>query len=165
MAAFLQSTRSFSQPLSQLSQQINNILNALAGAERIFSTLDEQCEDESGSVSLVYAKQSGSSLLESDSKNSKVQLVSDSSVCGWISNGSLTSKKIVKTSGGTGSTSSDELALAGKGFSAEAEKAFKDSGNAAAANYSKVDEIEKITVSKSELSDFISDGHLNGGVQ
>ncbi len=69
VAAFLQSTRSFSQPLSQLSQQINNILNALAGAERIFSTLDEQCEDESGSVSLVYAKQSGSSLLESDSKS------------------------------------------------------------------------------------------------
>lgn len=119
-----------------------------------------------------FSKQTGSvsygdvlTILESDSKNSKVQLVSDSSVCGWISNGSLTSKKIVKTSGGTGSTSSDELALAGKGFSAEAEKAFKDSGNAAAANYSKVDEIEKITVSKSELSDFISDGHLNGGVQ
>ena len=57
--------------------------------------------------------------------------------------------------------SSNELALAGKGFSEEAEKAFKSSnGNL---NYAEVDKIEEITVSDSELSAFISEGHLKGG--
>lgn len=55
IASFLQSTREFSRPLSQLSQQFNSILNALAGAERIFAAINQKPEKDSGTVSLVNA--------------------------------------------------------------------------------------------------------------
>ena len=55
IASFLQSTREFSRPLGQLSQQFNSILNALSGAERIFAAIDEEPEPETGDVSLVNA--------------------------------------------------------------------------------------------------------------
>ncbi|MGP1459371.1 MAG: ABC transporter ATP-binding protein [Treponema sp.] len=54
-AAFLQYTRSFSQPFSMISQLAVNILNALAGAERIFTALDETAEDLGGKTALVNA--------------------------------------------------------------------------------------------------------------
>lgn len=55
IASFLQSTREFSRPLSQLSQQFNSILNALAGAERIFAAINQNPEKDNGTVSLVNA--------------------------------------------------------------------------------------------------------------
>lgn len=55
IASFLQSTREFSRPLSQLSQQFNSILNALAGAERIFAAINQKPEKDNGTVSLVNA--------------------------------------------------------------------------------------------------------------
>lgn len=55
IASFLQYTRSFSQPITQMSQQFNGILNALAGAERIFAVIDENAETDDGSVVLVNA--------------------------------------------------------------------------------------------------------------
>lgn len=97
-------------------------------------------------------------VVESNSKKSRVQ---SASITGWIPNGSLTSKKITKSGASSVNASSNELALAGKGFSAEAEKAFKSSN--AKLNYDEVDRIEKITVSDTELSAFISEGHLKGG--
>lgn len=56
IASFLQYTRSFSQPITQISQQFNSILNALAGAERIFEIIDEKPEVDDGSVELVNVK-------------------------------------------------------------------------------------------------------------
>lgn len=56
LASFLQYTRQFSNPISQVSQQMNNILAALAGAERIFGILDETPEEDNGYVKLVNAK-------------------------------------------------------------------------------------------------------------
>ncbi len=53
--SFLQYTRSFSRPLTEISQQFNTILNALAGAERIFALLDEEIEADDGYVTLVNA--------------------------------------------------------------------------------------------------------------
>ena len=50
IASFLQSTRSFSRPLTQVSQQFNSVLNALAGAERIFAVIDEEIESDDGNV-------------------------------------------------------------------------------------------------------------------
>lgn len=50
IASFLQSTRSFSRPLTQVSQQFNSVLNALAGAERIFSAIDENPETDEGRI-------------------------------------------------------------------------------------------------------------------
>ena len=54
--SFLQYTRSFTQPLTNLSQQFNNILSALAGAERIFDVIDQKPETDDGYVTLVNAK-------------------------------------------------------------------------------------------------------------
>ena len=56
VASFLQFTRSFSQPITQLSQQFNTLLSALAGAERIFRLMDEPVEEDEGDVTLVCAK-------------------------------------------------------------------------------------------------------------
>ena len=55
IAAFLQYTRSFSQPVTMMSQQFNSILNALAGAERIFAVIDETPEVDNGTIELVNA--------------------------------------------------------------------------------------------------------------
>ena len=81
---------------------------------------------------------------------------------GWIATGSLTKKKIVKSSGGsTVKASTSEIALAGKGFSGESEKAYKSAN--VALDYAKVDEIEKISVSSDDLQDFIEVGNLSDG--
>ena len=55
IAAFLQYTRSFSQPISMMSMQANSVLNALAGAERIFAVIDEEEEVDEGKFTLVNA--------------------------------------------------------------------------------------------------------------
>ncbi|MBR6921819.1 MAG: ABC transporter ATP-binding protein [Clostridia bacterium] len=54
---FLQFTRQFNMPISQFSQQLNSIIMALAGAERIFGLLDEPIEEDQGYVTLVNAKE------------------------------------------------------------------------------------------------------------
>ena len=53
LAAFLQLSRSFANPISQISQQANFVLMALAGAERIFEFLDRENEVDNGYVTLV----------------------------------------------------------------------------------------------------------------
>lgn len=55
IASFLQLTKSFNQPIGQISQQINSVVAALAGAERIFALMDEQQEQDEGYVTLVNA--------------------------------------------------------------------------------------------------------------
>ena len=55
LASFLQLNKSFSHPISQVSQQLNSIIMALAGAERVFSLLDEKPEIDNGYVTLVNA--------------------------------------------------------------------------------------------------------------
>ena len=56
LVSFLQYTRQFSRPITQSSQQLNNILAALAGAERIFAIIDSEPETDDGYVTLVNAK-------------------------------------------------------------------------------------------------------------
>lgn len=56
MASYLQFTKSFTQPFMQIAQQFNSIVMALAGAERIFSMMDEEPEVDEGYVTLVNAK-------------------------------------------------------------------------------------------------------------
>ena len=55
LASFLQLTRSFNMPITQVSQQFNSIIMALAGAERVFELLDEPVEEDHGYVTLVNA--------------------------------------------------------------------------------------------------------------
>ena len=56
IASFLQLTKSFTMPVTQISQQFNSIIMALAGAERIFDLMDERPETDEGYVTLVNAK-------------------------------------------------------------------------------------------------------------
>ena len=56
IAAFLQLSKSFTQPISQISQQMNAIVMALAGASRVFELMDETPEQDDGYVTLVNAK-------------------------------------------------------------------------------------------------------------
>lgn len=56
LASFLNFNKNFNMPISQISQQFNSIIMALAGAERIFKLLDEEPETDEGYVTLVNAK-------------------------------------------------------------------------------------------------------------
>ena len=66
IASFLQLTRSFNQPISQVSNQINSIVMALAGAERIFNLLDNEPEQDNGYVTLVNAKKVNGEIQETE---------------------------------------------------------------------------------------------------
>lgn len=56
LASFLQLTKSFNGPISQVAQQFNSIVMALAGAERIFELMDEPSEKDEGYVSIVRCR-------------------------------------------------------------------------------------------------------------
>ena len=64
IAAFLQFVKAFTNPLGQVSQQMNSIIMALAGAERIFELIDEEEEQDEGYVTLVNAKMENGKLVE-----------------------------------------------------------------------------------------------------
>ena len=64
IASFLQYTRKFAMPISQLSQQMNNVMGALAGAERIFDLIDEPIEEDDGDVTMVNAIRNAQGILE-----------------------------------------------------------------------------------------------------
>ena len=66
IASFLQLSRSFTMPISQVSQQINSVVMALAGAERIFELMDEPSEEDHGVVTLVNAEEINGALVEAD---------------------------------------------------------------------------------------------------
>lgn len=66
IASFLQLSRSFTMPISQVSQQINSVVMALAGAERIFELMDEPSEEDHGVVTLVNAEEVNGALVEAD---------------------------------------------------------------------------------------------------
>lgn len=64
LASFLTFNKSFNMPISQVSQQFNSIIMALAGCDRIFSLLDETPETDEGYVTLVNAKEENGKLTE-----------------------------------------------------------------------------------------------------
>ena len=68
IAAFLQYVKSFTNPLGQVSQQMNFIAMALAGAERIFKLIDEKSEEDDGYVTLVNAKMENGKLVETEER-------------------------------------------------------------------------------------------------
>ena len=72
LISFLQFSRQFSAPIGQMSQQMNSILMALAGAERIFALIDAKPEEDEGYVTLVNAEEAADgTLAESDSFTGK----------------------------------------------------------------------------------------------
>ena len=64
LASFLTFNKSFNMPISQVSQQFNSIIMALAGCDRIFSLLNETPETDEGYVTLVNAKEENGKLTE-----------------------------------------------------------------------------------------------------
>lgn len=64
IASFLNLSRSFMQPISQVSQQMNMVIMAMAGAKRIFALMDEEPEVNDGYVTLVRAKIDGDKITE-----------------------------------------------------------------------------------------------------
>lgn len=67
LVSFLTFNKSFSQPINQVSMQLNSIVMALAGADRVFQLLDEKPEVDDGYVELVYAKMDkDGNITESD---------------------------------------------------------------------------------------------------
>lgn len=72
MGAFLQYTRSFSMPVAEISQQANNVLSALAGAERIFALLDEKAEEDEGDIVMVNARVNEKGELEECSERTEI---------------------------------------------------------------------------------------------
>ena len=66
VASFMQLSRSFVMPINQFSQQLNAVVMAMAGAERIFDLMDEQPEQDDGYVTLVNAEKKDGVLTETD---------------------------------------------------------------------------------------------------
>jgi ATP-binding cassette subfamily B protein len=75
LAAFLQLTRMFNQPVSQISQQFNSIVMALAGAERVFRLLDAHPELDEGYVTLVNARE--------DEKGNLIEVKERTGIWAW----------------------------------------------------------------------------------
>lgn len=68
LASFLTFNKNFNMPINQISMQINAIVMALAGAERIFNLLDEEPEVDEGYVELVNAKRENGQLMPSEKR-------------------------------------------------------------------------------------------------
>ncbi len=69
IASFLTLSKSFNMPINQMSQQLNSIVMALAGAGRIFKLMDEKPEEDNGYVTLVNAeKKADGSIIESEKR-------------------------------------------------------------------------------------------------
>ncbi len=66
LASFLTFNKSFNMPINQISQQMNSIVMALAGADRIFKMLDEEPEVDEGYVKLVNVKYVDGQMVETD---------------------------------------------------------------------------------------------------
>ena len=92
-------------------------------------------------------------LLRESGKWSQVR---SGNLTGWVTSASLSERRIIAS--GTNATAT-EIALAGKGFSPETEMEYRQNG----LDYSMVDFMEQIAVSKDELLGFINDGRLSRG--
>ena len=64
LASFLALNRSFYMPINQISMQLNSVIMAMAGAERIFAVIDAQAEVDNGKVTLVNVKEENGVLVE-----------------------------------------------------------------------------------------------------
>lgn len=71
LASFLQFNRSFTMPITQISQQLNFVIMAAAGAKRIFALMDEECEVDEGIVTLVKIKEENGTFVESETDDAR----------------------------------------------------------------------------------------------
>ena len=104
----------------------------------------------------LFSLSYGDSVLLIEEKDSLSKVRNGKCQEGWVSSASLSKRKIAKSGF---SASADELALAGKGFSAELENSFKKEKKA---DYASVNKMESRNVDLNELKQFIKDGGLEG---
>ena len=71
LASFLTFNKSFSMPINQISMQLNAIVMALAGADRVFRLLDEDVEVDEGYVTLVNVKENQGTLEETEERTGR----------------------------------------------------------------------------------------------
>ena len=71
LASFLTFNKSFNGPINQVSQQLNSIVMAMAGADRIFKMMDEEPEADNGYVTLVHVKEEDGKLAESKTRTGR----------------------------------------------------------------------------------------------
>lgn len=75
IASFLQYTRTISRPITQVSNQLNTLFAALAGAERIFNILDEEIEVDQGDIRLVRDDENGETYWKVPKDNGELEKV------------------------------------------------------------------------------------------
>jgi hypothetical protein len=110
-------------------------------------------------TTIAYAKQV--QVVEEQGDWMKV-IPAGSSTEGWMHTSALTKKKIILKAGEEDvalAASSDEVALAGKGFNAEVEKEFKAQNSEV--DYNAVDKMEKIVISQNQMQAFLTKGGLS----
>jgi len=126
------------------------------GSIRYVSVLSATVKDSTG----FFAKELGNLSLGSEvtliSESGKWSRIRSGNLTGWITSTSLSVRKIVAS--GT-NASATEISMAGKGFSPETELEYRKTG----LDYSMVDYMEKITIPKEELLNFITQGSLARG--
>ena len=71
LTSFLTFNKSFNMPINQVTQQLNSIIMALAGAERYFNLLDAEVETDNGYVTLVNAKEENGRLVECEERTGR----------------------------------------------------------------------------------------------
>jgi len=97
-------------------------------------------------------------VLQVSGRYVEVRSASNSTLTGWTASANLTARQVV--SGNTSTASAREVALAGKGFNQEVENAYRSQENL---NYADVDRVEAITVSETDLRQFLEEGRLSTG--
>jgi uncharacterized protein YgiM (DUF1202 family) len=98
-------------------------------------------------------------VLQISGKWAEVRYSGSRTMSGWVAHTNLTTKRIVAT-GGTGSASSREVAMAGKGFTEEVEDVYRETSSA---DFSAVDAVEAIRISDDDLLIFVTEGRLSMG--
>jgi len=97
--------------------------------------------------------------IKVDGSFTEVKSADNPSLTGWVSTASLTSKQIV-AGGAASTTTAKEVALAGKGFSQEAEKTLSQKKEL---NYADVDKVEAIKIREKDVESFLKEGELKMG--
>jgi hypothetical protein len=97
-------------------------------------------------------------VLQVSGRYVEVRSAANSSLTGWTASANLTTRQVV--SGNTSTASTREVAMAGKGFNQEVENAYRTQGDL---NYADVDRVESITVSETDLRQFLEEGRLSTG--
>jgi len=97
--------------------------------------------------------------IKVDGNYMEVKSADNPLVTGWVTTASLTAKQVV-AGGAASTTTAKEVALAGKGFSQEAEKSLSQKKEL---NYADVDRVEKIVVREKDVEKFLKEGDLKMG--